>query len=79
VDKPRRTWKLLAACAAPLVVLVMVPLAILVALGFYFFAILQGFWMLCRALPRWIANLRQRPTLNPPHFLGTRAPASRED
>jgi len=66
-------WRFLTALAAPLIILIVVPAAAAVALGFYLLAIGHGFWLLCRALPRWIRRVGNRKVPRKPHFLETQS------
>jgi len=72
-------WRFLTALATPLIILVVAPAAALVALGFYLLAIGHGFWLLCRALPRWIRGVSDRTAPRKPHFLATRSPTRMGD
>jgi hypothetical protein len=73
VDEPREiSWKIVpAALLAPLILVVVLPLAALAAVGFYLLAIAQAFWLLCRALPCWLSGSRREKMPRQPHFLET--------
>ena len=56
----------------PPVIAIMVPLALLAALGFYLVVLSEGFWQVCRGLPGWVFGLRYRHPKSKPHFARAR-------
>jgi hypothetical protein len=75
----RTAWVVLRTVAVPLVVVLMVPLAIVAALCFYVAAAGHGFWLLCRAIPQWLAGMKDKTAPRKPHFLETPTPTRIED
>ena len=75
MDELRRLLRnFLIALAAPFVVILMIPLALLAGLAYYLTAVVHGFWLLVRALPGWIRIQKNKPALRQPHFLKAPAP-----